>query len=71
MCDTMEKNYAVKNKKMANISNCLQIKNADLYNDTRNFKKKYTDKPHISGERRLKLAHKKLFLQRMLKTILI
>lgn len=58
--ETVGKNYAVKNKKMYSISNCLSIKNADIYNDVKNFKKKYTDKPHKSGNYRRKTTYKKL-----------
>lgn len=58
--ETVGKNYAVKRKSMASISNCLSIKNADQYNDVKNFKKKYTDRPHKSGNYRRKMTYKKL-----------
>lgn len=58
--ETVGKKYAIKNKKMASISNCLSIKKADQYNDVKNFKKKYTDRPHKSGNNRRKATYKKL-----------
>lgn len=58
--ETVGKNYAVKSKKMASISNCLTIRNADRYNDVKNFRKKYTDKSHKSGKYRRKATYKKL-----------
>lgn len=58
--ETVGKNYAVKTKKMASISNCLSITNADIYNDVKNFKKKYTDSKKKSGNYRRKAANKQL-----------
>ena len=59
--ETVGKKYAVKNKKIASISNSLTIKNADIYNDVKNFKKKYTEyKLHKSGNHRRKITYKKL-----------
>lgn len=58
--ETVGKKYAVKNKSVASISNCLSIRNADIYNDVKNFKKKYKDRPHKSGEYRRKLTYRKL-----------
>ena len=58
--ETVGKKYAVKSKKIATISNCLSIKNAEMYNDVKNFKKKYTDKPHKGGNHRMKTTYKKL-----------
>lgn len=58
--ETVGRNYALKKKNMASISNCLSITNADIYNDVKNFKKKYTDRPHKSGNYRRKATYKKL-----------
>ena len=58
--ETVGKNYAVKRKKAASISNCLTISNADIYNDVKNFKKKYTDIPKKNANIRKKITYKKL-----------
>ena len=58
--ETVGKNYAIKKKKMATISNCLSISNADIYNDVKNFKKKYTDIPKENANFRKKTTYKKL-----------
>ncbi len=58
--ETIGKKYAVKSKKMYNISNCLSIKKADAYNDVKNFKKKYESKSWDSGEYRSKMSFIKL-----------
>lgn len=58
--ETVGKNYAVKRKKTATISNCLSISNADIYNDVKNFKKKYSDIPKKNANIRRKTTYKKL-----------
>lgn len=58
--ETVGKNYAVKRKKTATISNCLSISNADIYNDVKNFKKKYSDMPKKKANIRKKITYRKL-----------
>ncbi len=58
--ETVGKNYAVKEKKTASISNCLSISNADIYSDVKNFKKKYTDIPKKNANIRKKITYKQL-----------
>lgn len=60
--ETVGKNYAVKAKKAATISNCLSISNANIYNDVKNFKKKYTDIPKRNANIRKNITYKKLLL---------
>lgn len=54
------KNYAVKRKRMATISNCLSISNADIYSDVKNFKEKYSDIPKKHAVIRKKTTYRKL-----------
>lgn len=58
--ETVGKNYAIKRRKIATISNCLSISNADTYSDVKNFKKKYTDIPKENANFRKKTTYKKL-----------
>lgn len=58
--ETVGKKYALKKQRIATISNCLSIRNADIYNDVKNFKKKYTDTPKKNGNIRRKATYKKL-----------
>ena len=58
--ETVGKNYAVKQRKMASISNCVSITKADRYNIFKNFKKKYFDKSKKSAIYRQKQTYKKL-----------
>ncbi len=58
--ETVGKNYAVKKKKYASISNCLSITNADIYNDVKNFKRKYSDMPKKNANIRRKITYRKL-----------
>lgn len=58
--ETVGKNYAVKRKKTATISNCLSISKADFYNDVRNFKKKYSYVPNKNADIRKKTTYRKL-----------
>lgn len=58
--ETVGKKYALKKKKMATISNCLSINNADTYNDVKNFKKKYQKDKKRSGIKRRKITYNKL-----------
>lgn len=58
--ETVGKKYAVKNKKMATISNCLSISNADIYNDVKNFKQKYTENRKGNGSIRKKITYRNL-----------
>lgn len=60
--ETVGKNYAVKKKKTATISNCLSISNADIYNDVKNFKKKYDDIPEKGANIRKRVTYRKLLL---------
>ncbi len=58
--ETVGKNYAIKKKKIATISNCLSISNSDIYNDVKNFKRKYADTPKKSANIRKRTTYKKL-----------
>lgn len=58
--ETVGKNYAVKKKKTATISNCLSISSADIYNDVKNFKKKYSNIPKKNANIRKKTTYRKL-----------
>lgn len=58
--ETVGKNYAVKRKKTATISNCLSISKADTYNDVRNFKKKYSVILNKDANIRKRITYKKL-----------
>lgn len=58
--ETVGKNYAVKRKRTATISNCLSISKADIYNDVKSFKKKYSDIPKKNANIRKKTTYKKL-----------
>lgn len=58
--ETVGKNYATKRKRVATISNCLSISNADNYNDVKNFKKKYSDIPKKNANIRRTTTYKKL-----------
>lgn len=60
--ETVGKNYAIKREKSATISNCLSISNADIYNDVKNFKKKYTDSPKKNANVRKRTTYRKLLL---------
>lgn len=58
--ETVGKNYAIKKEKMATISNCLSITNADIYSDVKNFKRKYSNVSNKGAEVRQKTTYKKL-----------
>ena len=60
--ETIGKKYAIKKKKTATISNCLSISNADIYNDVRNFKEKYSDTQKKNANIRRRTTYRKLLL---------
>lgn len=62
--ETVGKNYAIKRKKKASISNCLSISNADIYSDVKDFKHKYTDKYKKGANKRKRGTYKRLIFAR-------
>lgn len=58
--ETVGKNYAIKKKRMYTISNCLSITNADIYNDVKNFKKKYDKLSKKSSKIRRMATYRRL-----------